>query len=188
MFCPKCGHAISGNGPFCSNCGTPLQAAVSQPQPRKNKKVILGAAIAGFAVVLLLVVGLIVIGSQPAKLTEKLSDTIWYSAPVSFVAVSTGEAFDAAYSIEFLDDGTAIMTSYACYGTKGNYSRVKIVERKSVEWSVEQFSVMELNDEEYSYDFFGKGEGSEMWRLEEDRLELGKTYYPDDEWGYADRK
>ena len=196
LNCSKCGKEISPNSKFCSNCGNPLVSVIAEHEqdsqktrekktPRKKKKIILWSIIAGLAVYYFVYFGLPFLINTPSSLTEKLENTSWYTTPSSFVAMNSGVAFDAAYSIEFSDDGTAIMITYACYGQAGDYYKVEIVEEKTVSWSVEKSSTLVIGDSEYSFRFLREISSSKSWYFEDDNLVIGKTYYPRDKWGYS---
>ena len=117
---------------------------------------------------------------------EKLEGTTWYTTPASFVAAGSGTKFDVAYSIEFLDDGTAIVTSYDCYGEKGDYSRVEIMEEEEISWSIEGLSTLKLGDKEYSFRFHKQMDEPGRWYFEDGNLVAGKIYHPKDKWGYSE--
>ena len=182
MFCTNCGNQVDDSCKFCSKCGqqiifeTQEKATVVEPIKKKSgkgKKIIIWTLVAALALSLFANIGLPFIVNNPMAVKAKLSDTSWYTEPMSFVSIETGENFDAASSIEFLDDGTAIMTEYICYGSKGKYTEVKIIEEKTVSWSVEKLSVLKLDDTEYSFNFIKNQDASNSWYLEDDKLDIG---------------
>ena len=175
-FCEKCGKTVADCPP----------ATGRAPKAKSKKKWIIWSVVLAIAVYCFVCYGLPFIINTPERLTKKLEGTDWYSEPASFVTVTTGERFDAAYSLEFFDDGTAIKTSYACYGEKGDYYKVEIVERKTVSWSVEKSSVLVLDDAEYSYRFLKDMDTNWLWYIDDDELVVGRTYYPRDKWGYSE--
>ena len=193
MFCKHCGNQIGENSNFCGKCGNKTEkiteakvdAAPAPKRSGKKKKIIIWSIVAVLLVCYLICIGIPLIANSPAKLQAKLENTSWYSAPASFVAGGSGVEFDAAYSIEFLDD-TAIITSYSCYGEKGNYRKVEVIDQKTVSWSVDDGGTLVLGETEYKFRYFKQTDGRDRWYFEDGNLVAGKTYYPKDKWGYSE--
>jgi len=195
VICEKCQTVNNAECKFCGNCGNPLvrndTETILEPKQETKKKMSKKTKIIIFLIIGFLAVFYFVyfavpfIVNTPDSLTDKLVNTAWYSSPSSFVAVESGVPFDAAYSIEFFDDGTALKTTYACYGTQGHYHTVEVVEEKVISWSVDETSTLHLDNTEYSFKFLKDMESSGLWYFEDGNLIIGKTYYPEDEWGYA---
>ena len=194
MFCNNCGNQISENSNFCGKCGCQVEKpeaepVKAEPAPKKRsgkkKKIIIWSIVAALLVYYVIFFGVPLIVNSPAKLQAKLENTTWYTAPASFVATGTGVEFDSAYRIEFSED-TAVITTYSCYGEKGDYTRVEIIDQKTVSWNVDDGGTLVLGQTEYEFRFFKQSESQGRWYFEDGKLVAGKTYYPKDKWGYSE--
>ena len=121
---------------------------------------------------------------------EQLIDTVenkeWYTEPMGFVGVDTGEKIQRAESIEFHDDGTASVKSLAAEDFDTAGEDFATIKEETVDWEILGDRTLVLDGEKYLYKsaiFSSLGADitkNKVWYIEDDRICLGTKLYYDE--------
>lgn len=200
MFCSNCGKEIGDKQNFCGKCGAPTnaqtkrstdgmaaeQTSTVKPKRKRAKGKIAIICILSVCIISMFVACVPFLLNTPRSITKKLVSTQWYSHPQSLVMVNSGERFDAAYSLSFSSDGTVVEKTYACYGSEGDYYKVEILNEETLDWEIRKDRTLVIGEREYAFNFGKDQFRDNSWFFDGENLNIGRTYYPEDEWGYSE--
>lgn len=201
MFCSQCGTQMTGTMRFCPACGKEAPIAVpsvaagvtpvfTPPTDKKNNK---KTRIIVICVILVCLIPLFIqlmdrfVINTPAKLEDRLEDTVWYTHNTMTTKLMDGRSAISQEKWEFHNENTVTVTKYiyVTYGDIPKNPEYEWAATEELEWEITDNCTLIVDGRKYKFRSVlmrGEEKWEDAWGLEKDTLHMGRTYEDSADW------